>query len=159
MCCDLCEEWFHPKCQGLTVDAFRAVGKYDFIWLCVGCKPNFVNVLKIRQQIDSKIEEVEKKIIEALEAAKQQSKECNKKLEDKISSIEKTVTHKISEQQAEVEKAFRVHKEYRQCQRFKQLQKSTQVLKQFVKKKEDKEAREVNIIVGTQHSREPCKRT
>ena len=78
--CDLYEEWFHPKCQGLTVEAFRAVGKYDFIWLCVGCKPNFMSVLKIRRQIDSKIKEVKKKILEALDAAKQQPTECNKKL-------------------------------------------------------------------------------
>ena len=33
--CDGCKSWFHPKCQGLSVEAFRALSKYDFLWLCI----------------------------------------------------------------------------------------------------------------------------
>ena len=68
--CDACKDWFHPKCQGLSVDAFRALTKYDFIWLCVICKPKFMAVLEIGQTLEARIEKAENKILESLQETK-----------------------------------------------------------------------------------------
>ena len=43
--CDGCERWFHPKCQSLSTDAFRALSKYDFAFLCLECRPKLMMML------------------------------------------------------------------------------------------------------------------
>ena len=43
--CDACKEWFHPKCQGLSVEAFIALSEYDFLWLCMVCRPKVTTLL------------------------------------------------------------------------------------------------------------------
>ena len=36
--CDICGHWFHPKCEGLSKDAYAAVEAHKLFWLCGGCK-------------------------------------------------------------------------------------------------------------------------
>ena len=45
--CDGCEGWFHPKCQGLAAEAFKALVKFDFIWLCDSCKPSLSSMIQL----------------------------------------------------------------------------------------------------------------
>lgn len=146
--CDLCEGWYHPKCQGLTIDAFRALSKYDFIWLCMTCKPNFMNVLKMGSRIESRIEATERKILGAIESSSVKS-DNSKLLEDRIISMEKAVSVRMKEQQEEIEKSLNAQKEVAENMPKLQseLKKSTQELKKIVEKKEDKELREVNVII------------
>lgn len=148
VCCDMCEEWYHPKCQGLTMDAFRALSSYDFLWLCSSCRPKFMGTLKTGKQIEAKLEDVEQKILGALESSRTEAK-STKQLEEKIASLEKMMMGKMNQQQVEVEKSLKVHEEVVQSmpELQSQLKKSTQELKKLVEKKEDKETREVNIII------------
>ena len=46
--CDVCKEWFHAKCQGLSMEAFKALSLHcaEFIWLCKGCKPNLIQLFR-----------------------------------------------------------------------------------------------------------------
>ena len=77
--CDWCEDWYHPKCQGLTVDAFRALSKYDFVWVCLGCRPNLMSMQKQGKQLENKLDEVEDKILKAINASR--GIESNKEVE------------------------------------------------------------------------------
>ena len=146
--CDLCEECFHPRCQELTIDAFRARANYDFIWLCLRCRPNFMHVLKLGRQIEARIETAEGKILEALKASTPRP-ENTTQLEDKISEMEKAVAKELKEQKVEVEKALKMHTDlvHSMPKIQTELKKSAQELKNIVEKKEDKERREVNIII------------
>ena len=146
--CDLCEEWFHPKCQGLTIEAFRALTKYDFIWMCMGCKPNFMNVLKLEKKMESKLDTVQKSIMDALEMSHKKPEE-SKNLEDKLKEMEKAVMNRMNEQKVEVEKSLNAQKEVvlAMPKLQSELEKSAQELKKIVEKNDDKEMRQMNIIV------------
>ena len=58
--CDYCKDWYHPKCQELTVNAFRAVSKYD-LWVCTHCKPNVMALMKAGKGLETCIERSENK--------------------------------------------------------------------------------------------------
>ena len=36
--CEDCDEWFHPKCEGLVGKAFEAIVSFDLFWICHVCK-------------------------------------------------------------------------------------------------------------------------
>ena len=110
--CDLCEEWYHPECQGLSEDAFNALSAYkkDFNWFCMSCKPTFRSMLKLEERVESKIEATERKILGILSDAGLAS-DSNKQLEEKITSMEKAVTVRMKEQQEEIEKSLSAQKE------------------------------------------------
>ena len=148
----MCLEWFHPGCQGLSDETFETLNKNKkhFIWLCLQCKPNFMNMnmLKLGAKIESQIEAAEQKILGALKTSDLKQGR-NKQLEEKIVSMEETVTVRLLEQQKEVEKSLNAQKEVVQTMPKIQseLQKSTQELKKMIEKNENKEQRETNVII------------
>ena len=146
--CDLCDDWFHLECQGITVEAFNILSEFDFIWLCPRCKPNFMNMLKLGTKLESKMEAVEQKILGALKPT-EPTQDMSKELEKKLVAMEEVVTERLVEQQKEVEKSLKAQKEVVQSMPKIQseLQKSTQELKKMIEKNDDKEKREVNIII------------
>ena len=99
--CDSCKEWFHPKCQGLSVDAFRALSKYDFLWLCIHCKPKFEALLEVGKGLELCIEKAEKRITDAVKESRTKN-EFHVQLKEKIQQMEKSVDQ-IKEQQAKIE--------------------------------------------------------
>ena len=58
--CDSCKELFCPKCQGFSVNAFWALSKYDFLWLCMHCKSKLVALLEVVKGLELCIEKAEK---------------------------------------------------------------------------------------------------
>ena len=146
--CDLCEEWYHPKCQGLTIDAFRALSTYELLWLCSSCRPNFMSALKMGKQIEDKLDIMEKKILGTIETSGMKYKP-SQQLEEKIISMRETVVGKMTEQQAEVDKTLKANQEIVQSlpKLQSELKKSAQELKKMVERKQDKEGREANIVI------------
>ena len=146
--CDLCEQWFHSGCQGLDDGALKAISDNDLLWLCMACKPNLMDVLRIGMKMEAKLEAVEKKIIGAFKTAAPKT-EPNNQLGEKIKELEKVVVEIMSKQQTEVEKSLQVQKEVADSMPKLQseLKKNTQELKSTVERKDDKERREVNVII------------
>ena len=108
-----------------------------------------------------RIDTVEKKL-GALEAASSKS-EHDTELENKINSMEKAVIGKIREQHVEVEKTLKAHDDVVQSipKLQDEIKKSTRELKKIVEKKEEKESRELNIIIHNipeSRSQEPADR-
>lgn len=59
--CDACDNWFHPGCQGLSIEAFGALSKYDFMWLCLECRPRLRSMIDLGKTIESRVEHAEKR--------------------------------------------------------------------------------------------------
>ena len=155
--CDMCKCWFHPKCQGLSIDAFRAHAKYDFIWLCIECKPRFAEMADVNRHIVSRIDQAEKNILSALKD-KEHNEGHGGKIESKILGMEKMVVEQMKEQQNRTEVALKAQNEVvREMPKYSEvLQKSVHELKEIVKTKEDKEYREKNIMI---HNIPECQST
>ena len=144
--CDACKDWFHPKCQGLSVDAFRALTKYDFIWLCVVCKPKFMAILEIGKTLETRIEKAENKILESLWETKT-TDQFHVQLKDKIQQMEQSVSE-IKEQQRKIETSMKEQKEAVQAvpRCTEELKNSAHEIKRYVES-QDKDDRDSNIIL------------
>ena len=114
-----------------------------------------MNVLKLGKRIETKLEVVERNITSALESAHAKS-DHSKQLAEKLSLMEEAVMGRIDEQKTEVEKSLKEQKEVVQLMPKLQseLEKSTQELKKIVEGKDEKEMREVNVII---HNIPECK--
>ena len=146
--CDACGDWYHPKCQGLTAEAFKALTKFesDFLWLCTDCKPQFRATLEVSKSLVGRIEQAEKRIIDSFKEA--QSKELiGEQLQDKICRLEKTVKD-MKDQQASIERVVAEQKEaVKDVPKYtEQLKNSTREMKKIVDS-HGKEGREYNIIL------------
>ena len=93
--CDGCERWFHPKCQSLSTDAFRALSKYDFAFLCLECRPKLKDIMKLGKQMEAWLEETEKKLMAAIGKINPRDS-ADARLDEKIACMEDTVIKKKS---------------------------------------------------------------
>ena len=87
--CDLCEHWYHHKCQDLSCEAFRATDKYEFVWLCHECRPNLTSTLKLGKKIEAWIGAVESNIGNRIESVMGEMEarfwdEVGKQVEEKL---------------------------------------------------------------------------
>ena len=144
--CDGCKSWFHPKCQGLTLEAFRALSKYDFLLLCISCKPKFMAILEVGMSLEMCIKKAEKRILESLSES-WVSNQFHTQMKDKIQQMEKSVSQ-IKEQQTKMESVMKEQKEAVQAvlRCTKELRNSAHEIKRFVVS-QDKEDRKCNIIL------------
>ena len=114
----------------------------------MSCRQNFTTTVELGKKLETKMEAVEKNIMNALENRK--GTDPGKNLEEKISSMEKTVMEKINEQKEEVEKSLNAQKEVVLAMPTEvqtELDKKTKELKRIVTQREDKERRETNLII------------
>ena len=139
---------FTQKCQELSAEAFKALVKFDFIWLCDDCKPSLSSMIQLGKRLETRIEAAEQKILSAFEQY-QPKQDLTKQLESKISSMEKTVMGKIREHQEKVtttlqqqSKAAEVLPKYTS-----EINKCASDLKKMIKDKEENEGRETNLIL------------
>ena len=54
--CELCECWFHSKCQGMSEEAYKYVSKERVHWFCSACDKRFVGIMKTVSQLAKKQE-------------------------------------------------------------------------------------------------------
>ena len=75
VCCDVCQNWFHPACQKLSLSAFSAVCEYEFFWTCDVCRiklPDIIEAGRNAINMNNKIDEVSEKINKHQEMMKEQ---------------------------------------------------------------------------------------
>ena len=146
--CDACKDWFHPKCQGLSVDAFRALSKYDFLWLCAECRPKFMAILEIGKSLESRIEKAESRILDSLNESKSKDDQgFQEQLKNKIQQVEVSV-NQIKEQQTKLENTMREQKDAVKAvpKYTEELKNSAHEIKKFVES-QGQGGRENNIIL------------
>ena len=143
--CDACKEWFHPKCQGLSVEAFIALSEYDFLWLCITCRPKVTVLLDMGKNLETRIAEAEKKILDTL---KDKTREDSRApFTEKIGQLEKAV-ERLCEQQTKTEVVMQEQKDAVQIvpRYTKELKHSAAEIKKIVQA-QNKDERESNIIL------------
>lgn len=166
--CDACGRWFHPKCQKVSKEAFKAMNRFrrTILWLCRDCKPNLAAYIRdgsainkridaieknVIQELDLKVEmrlkETEKKIIEVLNEAKPQ-KEVKKQIEAKIENMEKSVVDRIAEEQSKVEATLKTQEQVLKSmpQVTEEIKTSAETFRKMIKTQYD-EGRKNNIIL------------
>jgi PHD-finger len=54
--CEVCERWFHIKCVGVAVGAYKVLGAEKSLhWFCKGCDRGVVNTWKKLQERQEKL--------------------------------------------------------------------------------------------------------
>ena len=134
--CDVCKEWYHPGCQGLSSKAFEALSEHinDFLWLCMNCKPNLVSVIQVGKGIEKRLEDTERKIIKVLKESRTEDS-CRKQIEDRISNMETKLSSEIREKQEQIKESLNKQGS------------STEGIKRLIEAKFEKEKRQQNIIL------------
>ena len=108
--CDACSAWFHPKCQTLSNEEFKALSKFDFIWLCMECKPMLKSLVDLKKDLESRIESTENKVLQGLSEIKkaalsisEQRQDVEKEIERKLAKMEDKLLSQIKGQQTHVD--------------------------------------------------------
>ena len=150
--CDGCNAWFHPKCQALSNEKFKALSKFDFLWLCMDCKPKLMLMVNFKKDIEACIENTGKTILQALTDVKPK-KDLEKEIEKKIVNMELKVVNQIKEQQVQVETSLQEQTKAVQAtvqtlpKYTAELKSSAQDLKRMVENKAETEFREKNVLL------------
>ena len=144
--CDGCKQWYHPKCQDLSMEAFAAISKYEFLWLCLECKPHLMTMLETGKKVSERVSEAENKIMTALNELTSDGS-FKKQIDSRIAMIEKSFVE-LKEQQSRVETSIKEQKEaVQEMPKVTQdLRSSASQLKKIVESR-DKEDRETNVIL------------
>ena len=100
--CDVCNAWFHPKCQGLSSEEFKALSKFDFLWLCMECKPMLRSLVNVKKDLENCIATTEKKIFQSLNDMKLRTN-IEEEMEKKFVKMEGKFLNQMKEQQVQVE--------------------------------------------------------
>ena len=151
--CRKCQEDYHPMCQMVPVGAVAAVNKFPMLyWFCSSCcisiSSESVNGDKSIQALSKQIQDVEKRVLGALDTSNTKSEKVvdqGKKLESKLNLMEDKVKE-LKDLQAKVDKVL--HEQSAAVPKYvSEIQRSAQKIQKFVIDKEDKENRENNILI------------
>lgn len=93
--CEICEDWFHAKCQGMDEAEYKFVNEHKvFHWYCRSCDKNAASMIqlmsKMRQRQDKLEEEVEK-VKANVSKLTADSMEANAKNGKRVENIEKGI--------------------------------------------------------------------
>ena len=147
--CDGCHSWFHPKCQKVTQEVFKFIGKNKILWLCHKCSGNVEHLgdmekylTDMEKRIETRIMESEQRILKALESV-HAAKNIEGQIDAKLKKMEKSVVGKIQEQNAVVTSALGEQKEVAQA-----TQKTYAEIAQTMKGKQPSDHAIVNQLGG-----------
>ena len=62
--CELCEKWYHIKCQGISESELKFIAEHKELnlhWFCLTCDKNFKGVLQELCKLNSRVDIVETK--------------------------------------------------------------------------------------------------
>ena len=120
--CEACLEWFHPKCQDLCAEAFKAISTYHLLWICNECRERLGRILDMGKRVEACIEKAEKRITRVvMENKKEAAEEVEKKVQGQLKKMEEQVT--------------------------KQIDSTSETLKKVVQNKDESEERSNNLII------------
>ena len=142
--CDACKQWYHSRCQKLSDKEFRALSEFDFLWVCMECRPNIIPIAELRKEFREGMENIENKITQALNDAK-----FKKEIEQKLQALEDNVMKRVKEQQERVEKSIKeqVNVVQKLPEYTAELKTSAKNLQKIVENKAEHDARERNILL------------
>ena len=58
--CEICERWFHTKCQKVSEDTYKVLKKESNLhWYCIGCDKSVAKILETLTKVQVRVEAVE----------------------------------------------------------------------------------------------------
>ena len=61
--CEVCEGWFHIKCQDMTKDEYTFLESHKSLhWYCNSCNSSIVNVIKLFSSLKTKVDDIDNKL-------------------------------------------------------------------------------------------------
>jgi hypothetical protein len=85
--CEICETWYHIKCQGVTEDTYRYLQKEQGIhWYCKGCDNGVAKVLKVISGLQKRQDKLKREVGVVSEEITEMRKEVQdiKQKQDKV---------------------------------------------------------------------------
>jgi len=62
--CELCDVWFHSKCQGISDLMFKAMSDFgELHWFCKGCRGGAEKLLAMVSKMQTKVEKLEDELL------------------------------------------------------------------------------------------------
>lgn len=60
--CELCKEWFHSRCQGISDEAYRVIGIQETVhWFCLQCNKEAIKIIQMLGKVQGRVDELEGK--------------------------------------------------------------------------------------------------
>src|SRR5271156_1313686 len=85
--CEVCELWFHSKCQKVSDDAYQCLSNNPTMhWYCSGCNKGVAKILQALAKVQAKQEKLEKDLNECQVQIKS-FKEDVKAIRNEVSAI------------------------------------------------------------------------
>ena len=143
--CDICETWYHGKCQGVSEEALDAITEHKLFWPCETCQKEILE-RKVEERLATKMEEGLNQIKVTLDEKLTEQKravETSLKVQEEV--IENSVKAQAEEKQTY---ADIVAKTVNEIPKFTEEIKNSAVnLARMVESKKEKEERQNNIIL------------
>ena len=100
--CECCDDWFHPKCQGIEKKAFEAIDAHDLFWMCKQCIADMKERKNIGNQVKLNMDRAEAHIVKKVDEVKDL---LEKVIEKKVDEGLKKMELKIGESSKVIKKA------------------------------------------------------
>jgi len=86
--CEICDRWFHTKCQKVSEDTYRVLKKESNLhWYCIGCDKGAAKIFEALTKVQVRVEAVEVKLETVNEKVEQMGLRMQE-LEEKLDHTE-----------------------------------------------------------------------
>lgn len=87
--CEICNIWFHAKCQDMSIDLYNAINQFsaDIHWFCKSCKGGAEKLLSIMSQLQLKVDRLEETIDKSHTEAMSCIAQVDTELKQEVNSV------------------------------------------------------------------------
>jgi len=94
--CEICEIWYHAKCEGISDEGYKILLKENVHWYCIGCNRGVGKVLTCLIKVQQQQEVQERKQIAMELELRKLREDLEKKILDKVKDTEISLESKMS---------------------------------------------------------------
>lgn len=99
MQCEICEEWYHAKCQNINDEGYKVLGMENIHWYCIGCNRGIGKITGTLAKVQQKQEKLEREMKEMHDKVKEEFGKYKQDFQQEIKTIKDT----INEMAAQIE--------------------------------------------------------
>ena len=163
--CEICEVWFHAKCQGISDEAYKILQKEQSLhWYCKGCEKGMAKILETVTRIQKRQDQLEDEMLKMvtsmnemkarLNEVTKDSSEIKEELKKLDIELKKSISDKLAEQKIKQEEMLTVAVQEQVTKQMNQVEGKLTAVKSSLDEvrsqaiqERDREGRACNIIV------------
>ncbi len=94
VCCDLCGNWYHCRCQGISEQLYKALKQFkkELHWFCRGCHAGAEKLLQIVSRIQTKVDRIEEEVVRVTSDIRTELATAIKELRCELKQIDSRIT-------------------------------------------------------------------